>query len=151
MLFRSETKFKEGQKAYPTKPLYRLCISGSEAQKLRKLELPTKRVIIEEVEGNRAANGYIRVESVSDHERVDDTYCLNEPKLHKVIFNGVRTGQCSEILQLQTPSEYHPDGSYKVLGADISCNLGSLNVKRMLDLDNDAFGDVVDKIGRAHV
>ena len=56
---------------------------------------------------------------------------------------------CSEILQLQTPSEYHPDGSYKVLGADISCNLGSLNVKRMLDLDNDAFGDVVDTAVRA--
>ena len=144
-----ETKFKEGQKAYPTKPLYRLCISGSEAQKLRKLGLPTKRVIIEEVEGNRAANGYIRVESVSDHGRVDDTYCLTEPKLHKVIFNGVRTGQCSEILQLQTPSEYHPDGSYKTLGADISCNLGSLNVKRMLDLDDDAFGDVVDTAVRA--
>ena len=56
---------------------------------------------------------------------------------------------CSEILQLQTPSEYHPDGSYKTLGADISCNLGSLNVKRMLDLDNDAFGDVVDTAVRA--
>ena len=56
---------------------------------------------------------------------------------------------CSEILQLQTPSEYHPDGSYKVLGADISCNLGSLNVKRMLDLDDDAFGDVVDTAVRA--
>ena len=56
---------------------------------------------------------------------------------------------CSEILQLQTPSDYHPDGSYKTLGADISCNLGSLNVKRMLDLDNDAFGDVVDTAVRA--
>ena len=56
---------------------------------------------------------------------------------------------CSEILQLQTPSEYHPDGSYKTLGADISCNLGSLNVKRMLDLDNDAFRDVVDTAVRA--
>ncbi|WOH94964.1 class 1b ribonucleoside-diphosphate reductase subunit alpha [Corynebacterium urealyticum] len=56
---------------------------------------------------------------------------------------------CSEILQLQTPSEYHPDGSYKTLGSDISCNLGSLNVKRMLDLDNEAFGDVVDTAVRA--
>lgn len=56
---------------------------------------------------------------------------------------------CSEILQLQTPSEHHPDGSYKTLGADISCNLGSLNVKRMLDLDDDAFGDVVDTAVRA--
>lgn len=56
---------------------------------------------------------------------------------------------CSEILQLQTPSEHHPDGSYKTLGADISCNLGSLNVKRMLDLNDDAFGDVVDTAVRA--
>lgn len=131
-----ETKFKEGQKAYPTKPLYRLCISGSEVQKLRKLGLPTKRVIIEDVEGNRAANGYIRVESVSDHGRVDDTYCLTEPKLHKVIFNGVRTGQCSEILQGNEASVLNEDLTYAHVGRDISCNLGSLNIAKAMESGN---------------
>ncbi|RAV34906.1 ribonucleotide reductase N-terminal alpha domain-containing protein [Corynebacterium heidelbergense] len=137
------TKFKEGQKAYPTKVAYRLIISGSETQKLRDLGLPTKRVVIEKVRGNRAANGYIRVESVTNEGRVDDTYCLNEPKLHKVVFNGIRTGNCSEILQLQTPSKLNDDLSFDETGADISCNLGSLNVKRMLDLDTASFVNTV--------
>jgi len=35
---------------------------------------------------------------------------------------------CSEILQVQTDSEMNEDGSYKVVGKDVSCNLGSLNV-----------------------
>lgn len=144
-----ETVFKEGQKSYPTKRIYRLIISGSGAQKLRKLGLKTYRVQVEERAQNREATGYIKVESITDEGRIDDTYCLNEPEIHKVVFNGIRTGNCSEILQLQTPSEYAEDGSYLKVGADISCNLGSLNVKRMLDLDNDSFADVVDTAVRA--
>ena len=70
----------------------------------------------------------VSVTSVTDHGRVGDTYCLNEPKLHKVIFNGVRTGQCSEILQVNTPSEFGEAGEYSEVGQDISCNLGSMNI-----------------------
>jgi ribonucleoside-diphosphate reductase alpha chain len=50
---------------------------------------------------------------------------------------------CSEILQVNTPSVYRDDLSYEVVGNDISCNLGSLNVKKMLDLDHEAFIDTV--------
>ena len=32
-----------------------------------------------------------------DTGRVDDTYCVNEPKRHMVMFNGILTGQCEEI------------------------------------------------------
>lgn len=46
---------------------------------------------------------------------------------------------CSEILQLNTPSVLNDDLSYQTIGADISCNLGSLNVKRMLDLNQQDF------------
>lgn len=35
--------------------------------------------------------------SVEDEGRFDDTYCVNEPKEHKVVFNGILTGNCSEI------------------------------------------------------
>lgn len=28
-----------------------------------------------------------------------DTYCVNEPKLHKATFNGILTGQCLEIME----------------------------------------------------
>lgn len=56
---------------------------------------------------------------------------------------------CSEILQLQTPSTYTEDASFKTIGSDISCNLGSLNVKRMLDLDNAKFDHIVETATRA--
>lgn len=38
------------------------------------------------------------IESVIDYGRVDDTYCVNEPKRHLAVFNGILTGQCLEIL-----------------------------------------------------
>ncbi|WP_099332968.1 class 1b ribonucleoside-diphosphate reductase subunit alpha [Actinomyces minihominis] len=43
---------------------------------------------------------------------------------------------CSEILQVSEPSEYHPDLSYKHVGKDISCNLGSLNIAKAMDSED---------------
>ncbi|MGP7959964.1 class 1b ribonucleoside-diphosphate reductase subunit alpha [Sanguibacter sp. A247] len=40
---------------------------------------------------------------------------------------------CSEILQVNTPTTYNEDLSYDVIGKDISCNLGSLNIARAMD------------------
>jgi ribonucleoside-diphosphate reductase alpha chain len=40
---------------------------------------------------------------------------------------------CSEILQVNTPTTYNNDLSYKEIGKDISCNLGSLNVAKMME------------------
>ena len=81
-------------------------------------------------------------------------YCLFEDTANRDHTMGhagrvQQSNLCSEILQLQTPSTYNEDGSYLTVGSDISCNLGSLNIKRMLDLDNTAFGDVVDVAVRA--
>lgn len=40
---------------------------------------------------------------------------------------------CSEILQVNTPSTYNIDNSYNEVGIDISCNLGSLNIAKVMD------------------
>lgn len=40
---------------------------------------------------------------------------------------------CSEILQVNSPSTYHEDLTYKTIGDDISCNLGSLNIALTMD------------------
>ena len=40
---------------------------------------------------------------------------------------------CSEILQVNTPSVLDEDLGYKVIGNDISCNLGSLNIATVMD------------------
>jgi ribonucleoside-diphosphate reductase alpha chain len=40
---------------------------------------------------------------------------------------------CSEILQVNTPTTYNADLSYDEIGKDISCNLGSLNIAKVMD------------------
>jgi ribonucleoside-diphosphate reductase alpha chain len=43
---------------------------------------------------------------------------------------------CSEILQVNTPTTYNADLSYDKIGHDISCNLGSLNIAKVMDGGN---------------
>lgn len=40
---------------------------------------------------------------------------------------------CSEILQVSSPSIYNADLGYETIGADISCNLGSMNIAMAMD------------------
>ncbi|GHC22173.1 class 1b ribonucleoside-diphosphate reductase subunit alpha [Aidingimonas halophila] len=40
---------------------------------------------------------------------------------------------CSEILQVNTPTEYDDDLGYRAIGHDISCNLGSMNIAKVMD------------------
>lgn len=54
---------------------------------------------------------------------------------------------CSEILQVNTPSTYNGNLNYDVIGKDISCNLGSLNVANMMASPN--FGNSVEVAIRA--
>ena len=49
---------------------------------------------------------------------------------------------CSEILQVSTPTTYKADLSYDNIGKDISCNLGSLNIAKVMDSPN--FGKTVE-------
>lgn len=70
-------------------------------------------------------------EIVSDG--VEDVYDVTVDDGHSVIFNGIVTGNCSEILQVSTPSTFNEDGTYDHVGRDISCNLASLNVANAFD------------------
>ena len=49
---------------------------------------------------------------------------------------------CSEILQVNTPTTYNADLSYDKIGKDISCNLGSLNIAKVMESPN--FGKTVE-------
>lgn len=49
---------------------------------------------------------------------------------------------CSEILQVQEASVINADQSYKTLGKDISCNLGSLNIAKAIESPN--FGKTIE-------
>ncbi|MDP4468627.1 ribonucleotide reductase N-terminal alpha domain-containing protein [Staphylococcus hyicus] len=58
----------------------------------------------------------------------EDVYDTTQEDYHSLIFNGIVTGNCSEILQYSQVSEHTDYGLEDKLGLDISCNLGSLNI-----------------------
>jgi ribonucleotide reductase alpha subunit len=45
------------------------------------------------------------VKSVIETGRISDTYCFTEPKRGMGVFNGILTGQCTEIMEVSTPEE----------------------------------------------
>ena len=54
---------------------------------------------------------------------------------------------CSEILQVNTPTTYNNDMSYKDIGKDISCNLGSLNIAKAMESPD--FGKTIETAVRS--
>ena len=77
----------------------------------------------------------------------EDTANRHHPMKHIGKIN--LSNLCSEIAQVNSPSVMEDDLTYTEVGADISCNLGSLNVKKMLDLTHDEFVDTVQVAVRA--
>jgi ribonucleoside-diphosphate reductase alpha chain len=54
---------------------------------------------------------------------------------------------CSEILQVSDASEFNADLSYKHIGSDISCNLGSMNIAKAMESKD--FGKTIETAIRA--
>ena len=65
----------------------------------------------------------LRVRSIEDNNEYDDTYCFNEPLEHKGVFNGILTGQCSEIIEFTSPDEI------------AVCNLASICLPTFVEVD----------------
>lgn len=61
-----------------------------------------------------------------------DTANRDNPIYGQVIMSNL----CSEILQVQSPSELNEDLSFHEVGHDISCNLGSANITEMIQSPN---------------
>lgn len=59
----------------------------------------------------------VSIVSIDEAEVADTVYCMNEPKNHTFIANGVLTGNCGEF----AGSEYN------------ACNLGSINLYNFVD------------------
>lgn len=70
--------------------------------------------------------GY-RVIKVENNGRIDDTYCFNEPLNHAGIFNGILTGNCTEIIEYSSPTE------------TAVCNLASLSLPAFVKNNNTEF------------
>lgn len=48
---------------------------------------------------------FVEIISIEPVEKLSDTFCFTEPKRHMGVFNGILTGQCSEVMEVSTPDE----------------------------------------------
>lgn len=85
----------------------------------------------------------IQFESGYPYIMYEDTVNRANPIKGKINMSNL----CSEILQVNTPSSMSTDMTYQELGKDISCNLGSLNVAKVMDSPD--FGKTVEIAIRA--
>jgi len=49
---------------------------------------------------------YSYIEKLEQLDEPEDTYCFNEPKLHRGVFNSILTQNCSEIVEVSNSEEY---------------------------------------------
>ena len=59
----------------------------------------------EEYKYRNSDNMNDQVIEIIDNNDYDDTYCFNEPLKHRGIFNGILTGNCTEIMEYTAPDE----------------------------------------------
>ncbi|MDK3019660.1 class 1b ribonucleoside-diphosphate reductase subunit alpha [Pseudodonghicola sp. IC7] len=71
----------------------------------------------------------IQFESGYPYIMYEDTVNRANPVAGRINMSNL----CSEILQVNEASEFDEDLSYKHMGTDISCNLGSLNIAKAMD------------------
>lgn len=107
-----------GSAFYPTQTIYRLLISSVDTFRLYTAGLRTRRLALSGNKPQRDARQFTCVVSVTREGRFSDTYCFTEPKRHLGTFNGVVTGQCTEILEVTSQAE------------SAVCNLASVNLAR---------------------
>ncbi len=71
----------------------------------------------------------IQFESGYPYIMFEDTVNKDNPIDGKIIMSNL----CSEILQVSTATTFNEDQTYDVVGKDISCNLGSMNIAAAMD------------------
>ena len=107
---------KGGYRDFDVKPLYRLLITSCDLCELVQLGFKTNRLLISGTKPQRNAKQFVKIIKIVNENRISDTYCFTEPKRHMGIFNGIITGQCTEI------TEYSDDTETAV------CNLASIGL-----------------------
>jgi len=97
---------KGGQKLFDTKEIYRLLITSIDLRVLVNVGFSPKRLIINtENILQRSASQFVKIDKIVNNDRIDNTFCFTEPKRNMGIFNGILTGQCSEIMEYSDENE----------------------------------------------
>jgi len=103
----------------------RLVITNDGLNKLEFYGFRCKNVDVGAYEPNDEAlkEWDVIVTEIIHNGRRDDTYCFNEPMRHRGIFNGLLTGQCTEIVEYSASDE------------TAVCNLGSIGLPMFVHSD----------------
>lgn len=83
---------------YQCKEAWRLIVPSNELQQLLELGVRFRRLEVVKHQPQRSATKFIKISGVGNFGNRADTYCFTEPKRHMGIFNGILTGQCTEIM-----------------------------------------------------
>ena len=125
---RDETSSDMPGGRYTSKKLWRLLIPSGGVELLKSLGLQTKRLdLITEQVPNRQALHFEKIVSVEDLGESADTYCFNEPLRHRGVFNGILTGNCTEILEFTDKDETSV------------CNLASIALPKYVNKETKTF------------
>ncbi len=96
---------KGGKSEYYCLKTYRLLINSISTQKLLQLGFSPKRLLLKSHRPNRDASRFIKVKSIETVSYREDTYCFHEESRGYGIFNGVLTGNCTEITEATNSKE----------------------------------------------
>ena len=111
---RSMPNHKGSNSDYYCQESFRICIGAKQMQELKRLGLNCSRMSFDK-SPNRDAQQFVTVVDITESGVEEEVYCFNEAKRHTAIFNGVLTGQCTEVTS--------EDDSDK-------CNLGTIWLNR---------------------
>ena len=115
-----------GMKEYLCKTFYRTTIDSTGLIHLQTLGFSPNRLDISDCRPpHHKTNQYVKIKSVEDNNEYDDTYCFNEPLKHTGIFNGIITGNCSEIALYSDKNE------------TAVCNLASIGLPTFIKYSDD--------------
>ena len=84
---------------YPCQDVYRLCVGAVGVAALMAAGVRFRRLAADILsqEPNRDAGRFVTVLDVSDLGRMEETFCLTEPKRNSMVVEGVMVGNCAEI------------------------------------------------------
>ena len=118
---------KGGHKFFEVKPIFRLLLSSCDLYNLYNLGFRTKRLVILGNKPSRDSKQFIKILKIENNNRIDNTYCFTEPKKNMGIFNGIITGQCTEIIEYSNENE------------TAVCNLASIGLPTFVNEETKQF------------
>ena len=123
---------------FKCKESYRILITHNNLKKLVDMGFKTYRLKFDLNHiPNRDATNFEKIINIEEIEQLQDTYCFTEPLRNMGMFNGMLLGNCTEIAQLNTSSEFSNNiyEGKNNFGYDVQCVLSSLNLVNLFTGD----------------